>query len=1167
MVRVYRGHRLRVSSSSLAVRCLPPIPGLQDTQYASTFIKAIFRRTSERRGQRRVVRKIRCDQWELKSNTLSNASKHGGIPADLRTSTNSHIYQCGDDQLQTKTGNPDSYSFAYTGTMNSTVPVRAVQSNARPYHTLNQLNNAQHGAQMAGSQYQFHQPNRNLRKALESRCITSTSNRGGQHAPVVVMDLPTSETLDTRPDLKSKQAIICTAEIRDIDERCAENVISTVASSLDYRSLDEPQKLPSWMELKLTWAIKSFDFASESFKLLVKHSSCYLNDYWFSPYVGIRPFAPIFVQQFCVIMHDINKSSVAGVTLARDNDEHLINGSAVVQNRHSWIVEKSLAQVVDIKASRAIVTNIDSYIATDKGDAANSEIALRSTVTSNTTTNLNWSNGCEEKSLSHRRIAPTHRGVPCEVHLHAAMNRAPPVDFGVSESVRLEKTEDSLSEVVVKPAMKTVVSSGSYKGGDSGKHTTTADALDFDETGPSSPPIESRRGEDVELSRRTVLDQRDITEKYLTEKEEQLEADYFSHSETSSSSGDGNDRAISDADDNFESTDEIDDLSTVNSLKKFSSNQPVTHLPVFTVRSRDQDKQRRKIGENSNTSTLKRRSSIDNFLLTLNRQRRGFPTHSVTESLNPSSTHAWAQGSVNENGMDDDLVILSDGGSGSGEEDLLDSIEGSGLEAAHKDPETSHIDKSNMEENTYDAKSAADDIRKGEQQQEIEELNIINTMYDNKRKHSRQRSYLTSHPSGEEPKKTRRNAADARKACPTFLPLLPDNIEMKTSMTFGGYTVDMSCHCSPIKERSQVRRIETDLPTVSEQPAEKDDEEAKPITRDEAVARRDKRVDESISKSHAQETDVNYQADAADYQNDQGNNQDDGDIYVLSSLVPRSGIRYYFVNENQVEKGLLAVDDFLRHGIGSKKSSPSKNRRRVVFTDKPNAVHLEDWAASMRKRKTVAEAAASIPMNSLDDKPDKNEHVLTSPNKAKMGFVFKNSESSGKVSSSDGSKGANAAVNGEGPSSSNGPYLEDRSDSSHDTSHRRVSGNESRQEAEKAECRPYDGLNGKARPQNRQPPPIRCNPTRSSGSLRAETVEGWYRTTQPSHPRSRSSLQKQPHKASVIATPKHIHYVHYCCYLSANPNAEKPQQPLFVHVKEPVQQSDREARQSVMANL
>ncbi|XP_022650380.1 teneurin-m-like isoform X4 [Varroa destructor] len=167
-------------------------------------------------------------QRKLKSNTLTNTSKHGGLAA----STNSHIYHCGDDHLQTKTATADGYSpFAYSGTMNSTVPVRPVQSNPRPYHTLSQLNNAQHGAQIAGSQYQFHQPNRNLRKALESgfswKCsavafifialallaatgyiyFTRTSGRTGQHMPVVVTDLRSSETLDTRPNLKNPDTL------------------------------------------------------------------------------------------------------------------------------------------------------------------------------------------------------------------------------------------------------------------------------------------------------------------------------------------------------------------------------------------------------------------------------------------------------------------------------------------------------------------------------------------------------------------------------------------------------------------------------------------------------------------------------------------------------------------------------------------------------------------------------------------------------------------------------------------------------------------------------------------------------------------------------------------------------------------------------------------------
>ncbi|XP_028969053.1 teneurin-m [Galendromus occidentalis] len=167
---------------------------------------------------------------EIKSNTLGGG-KQNGLGVDLRSST-SHIYH---DETKT---NPDGYAFGYTGTITSTVPVRAVQSNARAYHTLNALN-AQHGIQAANSQFQ---QSRNFRKAIESRCswkcvavvfivialalLTTTayfiftmSTARSQHAPLVVMDLPPE--LDTRPDLKNPETLP-TKTVPPISESFAE---------------------------------------------------------------------------------------------------------------------------------------------------------------------------------------------------------------------------------------------------------------------------------------------------------------------------------------------------------------------------------------------------------------------------------------------------------------------------------------------------------------------------------------------------------------------------------------------------------------------------------------------------------------------------------------------------------------------------------------------------------------------------------------------------------------------------------------------------------------------------------------------------------------------------------------------------------------------------------
>lgn len=326
-------------------------------------------------------------------------------------------------------------------------------------------------------------------------------------------------------------------------------------------------------------------------------------------------------------------------------------------------------------------------------------------------------------------------------------------------------------------------------------------------------------------------------------------------------------------------------------------------------------------------------------------------------------------------------------------------------------------------------------------------------------------------------------------------------------MTFGGHAVDMNCHCSAISEslRSRGATVEQTLHSHrrrnrrrQQQPEDEKTKKKKkklaPMERDGTVAQRDKDTDvtENIAEDLTGKGEPTYQSDAPDYYHDYPEyDLDDADAYIISSPTSHDNIRYYLLGRNQFENDFRAVNDNLRPRIVyvGKSATLTKDSGKIVYKD----ATTKNFDLPNSKDKVGAKTSKNKSVNRVDDRPEENEDPSSQPNIGKMSSVFKYHESSGTDASSAHGESANAVINGERPSSANGaPGVGRRSGCSPDTPHLRVSGNEPVDgEEEKTEGRPYDGLNGKKRPQNRQqpcpalaiPPATQPQPTRPSKSL------------------------------------------------------------------------------------
>lgn len=970
--------------------------------------------------------------------------------------------------------------------------------------------------------------------------------------PVVVTDLRSSETLDTRPNLKSKQANKSEKQVlHGIGVNVTEGVV-TVLIAL------EKNGLTSFWTKQLPKADENVDI-NQSFTLPLKALSLRsFNNSSLHSFVDIELLALPLVQQTWVIMHGINKPTVAVDIPAREAHKHLINHDRVSVDIHErrLIIRKAFAEVVDtIKASSfdTETTNFNSRIG--GATAANVDNAPGQSVSENSlcsyVTNPNWFNGTEMKSVSHRAVAGVCIVPYKVVHLHAAINRsqaesllryhiAPECssdDIVVRHQEQKETdTHRQLSQdsaattgmpmekrVSVVPITTSASSgssrgSGSHKGGvDSGKYIT-ADAVAgvvrtfnnrkllsidaeggsgagrlpeetlhssyrekerdsvgryqyFEATFPSSSSMESERHEmrqDVELVRPTLVDAG--SDDQGPDGEENLwkeaERDYFSHSVTWSSGGDGNEDGIPGPDDdNLNSARRSDDVvaNRVDKAATFSRDQPAAVPSIL------KETYTAKI---NTEQFLKGNVVADELLLSLDQRRRdSLADHGLGEKMLQS---------------DDNLAGLINFDSGSGQ----DTVDGSGFDVLHEEAEgtesdsatVNYLESRNGAFVTEIGKTTAENSQKGRLEKNTEGLNSIDIPNGRRKKTVEQRSKPRK-----EHRKSRRNAADAKTACQGGLPLLPDNAEMKTSMMFGGRTVDMSCHCSPIRERTWRRRVGREQPIISQQQIPRlndigddvnDDEEEVAVTlvkRDEGIVRKGKTagLTKKFSEQPIKEDDPNYRSDASDDYDYSENDVDDTDAYTPPSPPSQNDLYPYLVDSAQFKNELRTAKAYLRPMIVYAITKPTlrKEGSETTSTVKDSFAYVtERLDRPIGKDKVrMQDVEDTVAINQFDDRLEQKELMLTlSASKGKINSFFQDIKNSGTMASSVNGEGANTSVtvNNDGDrslSSVNGPFLGHRPGSSQGTSHQGLSGNESRQGKGKAEGRPYVGLNGKAR--------------------------------------------------------------------------------------------------------